>query len=395
MRARLPRTIIVLGIVSLFNDLASEMVVPLIPILLASVLAAGPAALGLVEGVADAVAAFLKLWSGRRSDLLGGRRKGLALAGYALSNLARPLLALATAWPSVLLLRSVDRVGKGIRSAPRDALVSDVIRPEQRGFAYGFHRAMDNSGAVGGSLMAAAILAWSAWTPQQVILWSALPGSMAVLLIAVGIGEPKAVASQSSTLPTPLRWRCIPVGMRHYLLILGLFTFARASETFLILRGTELGLPTVELLLLWAGLNVAKALTATRGGLLSDRFGQLRIIEISWVAHAVAFWLFAAVQGGLSLWGVTLLYGLFAGLSEGPERARISELADSESLGAAFGWYHLVLGITAIPAGLIFGGIWQAWGAAPAFVYAGSLAALCTLLLAAHRRIPASAGAGD
>jgi MFS family permease len=394
MRARLPRTVIVLGIVSLFNDLASEMVVPLIPILLASVLAAGPAALGLVEGVADAVAAFLKLWSGRRSDQLGGRRKGLAVAGYALSNLARPLLGLATVWPSVLLLRSLDRVGKGIRSAPRDALVSDVIRPEQRGFAYGFHRAMDNCGAVGGSLMAAAILAWSGWTPQQVILWSALPGAVAVLLIAAGIGEPKAIAPRKTDPPSPLRWSSVPAGIRHYLLILGLFTFARASETFIVLRGKELGLPTVELLLLWACLNVAKALTATRGGILSDRFGKLRIVEISWAAHAVSFLLFATAQGGMSLWLITVLYGLFSGLSEGPERARISDLAGSESIGAAFGWYHLVLGVTAIPAGLIFGGMWQAWGATPAFVYAGSLAVLSTLLLAVHRRIPVSAGAG-
>jgi MFS family permease len=390
MKARLPRTVIVLGLVSLFNDLASEMVVPLIPILLGTVLVAGPTVLGLVEGVADAVASLLKLWSGRRSDLIGGRRKGLALAGYLISNLARPLLGLATTWPAVLLFRSMDRVGKGIRSAPRDALVSDVVRPEQRGFAYGYHRAMDNCGAVGGSLMAAAILAWSAWTPQQVILWSAVPGTLAVLLIAAGIGEPKTASLDKPVPQAPLRWSSVPAAMRHYLLILGLFTFARASETFIILRGKELGISTVELLLLWAGLNVAKALTATRGGILSDRFGKLRIVEISWAAHAISFLLLATAQGGSSLWAITMLYGLFSGLSEGPERARISDLAGSQGRGTAFGWYHLILGITAIPAGLIFGGMWQLWGASPAFIYAGCLAALSMLLLAVHRRIPAS-----
>jgi sugar phosphate permease len=391
MKARLPRTVIVLGVVSLFNDLASEMVVPLIPILLGTVLAAGPTVLGLVEGVADAVASLLKLWSGRRSDLMGGRRKGLTLAGYLLSNLARPLLGLAATWPAVLLFRSMDRVGKGVRSAPRDALVSDVVTPQIRGFAYGFHRAMDNCGAVGGSLMAAAILAWSAWTPQQVILWSAVPGTMAVLLIAAGIGEPKTAAADNRLSQAPLRWSSVPAGMRHYLLILGLFTFARASETFIILRGKELGVSTVELLLLWAGLNVAKALTATRGGILSDRLGKLLIVEISWAAHALSFLLLATAQGSLRLWAITLLYGLFSGLSEGPERARISDLAGSEDRGTAFGWYHLILGIAAIPAGLIFGGIWQEWGAAPAFAYAGCVAAVSTLLLAAHRRIPATA----
>ena len=150
---RLPRTVIALGLVSLFNDLASEIVVPLIPILLATVLGAGPVALGVIEGVADAVAAFLKLWSGRRSDALGGRRKGLTLAGYLLSNFARPLLGLAGSWATVLLLRSVDRVGKGLRTAPRDALIADATPPQIRGYAYGFNRALDNGGAVGAACL--------------------------------------------------------------------------------------------------------------------------------------------------------------------------------------------------------------------------------------------------
>ncbi|MDP3281104.1 MAG: MFS transporter, partial [Nitrosomonas sp.] len=158
---QLPRTVVVLGLVSFFNDFASDIVVPLIPILLATVLSAGPIALGLIEGVADALACFLKLWAGRHSDVMSGRRKGLALSGYMLSNLARPLLGLAGSWVTVLLLRSVDRVGKGLRSAPRDAMVADATPPHIRGYAFGFHRALDNAGAVAGALTAAAILAWS------------------------------------------------------------------------------------------------------------------------------------------------------------------------------------------------------------------------------------------
>src|SRR5687767_11388685 len=159
MRARIPRTVVALGLVSFFNDLASEIVVPLVPILLATVLGAGPVALGLIEGVADAIAAALRLWSGRRSDLIGGRRKGLVLAGYGVSNLARPLLGLAGSWVTVLALRAADRVGKGLRTAPRDALVSDATPASIRGYAYGVQRALDNAGAVGGSLIAAAVLA--------------------------------------------------------------------------------------------------------------------------------------------------------------------------------------------------------------------------------------------
>lgn len=207
MKTRLPGTVIVLGFVSFLNDLASDMVVPLIPILLATVLHAGPVALGMVEGVADAVAAFLKLWSGRYSDRLGGRRKKLTLFGYLLSNVARPLLGVAASWVSVLLLRSVDRVGKGLRSAPRDALVAEAAPPEIRGFAFGFHRALDNAGAVGGSLAAAAVLAWSSLSLPQVILWSAVPGLLGVLLVAVGVREAAAPAARPAPTPLPpLSW---------------------------------------------------------------------------------------------------------------------------------------------------------------------------------------------
>jgi MFS family permease len=380
--SRLPRTVIVLSLVSFFNDLASEMVVPLIPILLVTVLATGPVALGLIEGVADAVASLLKLWSGRRSDSLGGRRKGLALAGYTLSNGVRPLLGIAGSWPLLLALRSLDRVGKGLRSAPRDALVADATPPEIRGLAFGFHRAMDNAGAVGGSLIAAVVLAWSGMPLSHVILWSAVPGAIGVLLIAFGIGEkPRPVtpgpAAQISSLP----WATLALPLRRYLLVLMLFTFARASETFIVLRGHELGMSVVELLLLWAAMNLAKALTSTRGGALADKLGKEPLILFGWAAFGVSFMLLGWVAHSGWLWVVAILYGLTTGLAEGPERALISDFAAEETRGTAFGWYHLMTGLSAIPAGLMFGLIWQWQSAEWAFRYAGILAMAAALLM--------------
>lgn len=385
---KLPRTVVVLGLVSFFNDFASDIVIPLIPILLATVLAAGPLALGLIEGVADAVASLLKLWSGRHSDAMSGRRKGLALTGYILSNIARPMLGLAGSWPMVLLLRSIDRMGKGLRSAPRDALVVDATPAHMRGYAFGFHRALDNGGAVAGSLAAAAALAWSGMSLGEVILWSAAPGFLAVLLLGLGVtektDEKTAVARDSPAAPAalpPLRWSLLSLPMRRYLLVLMLFTFARASETFILLLGHQLGVGVVELLLLWSALNLAKASTSTWGGQLADSMGRGTSMLIGWLAFSLSFLLLAAVDDSIGLWTVSVFYGLLAGISEGAERAIISDHAQPRERGTAFGWYHLMTGIAAIPAGLLFGSIWQFQSAAAAFLFAGTLGAGAALLL--------------
>ncbi|MGQ0578725.1 MAG: MFS transporter [Betaproteobacteria bacterium] len=381
INSRLPRTVIVLGFVSLFNDLASEMIVPLVPILLAGVLGAGPIALGLIEGVADTVASFLKLWSGRHSDRQGGRRKTLTLAGYALSNIARPLLAFAGSWMSVLLLRSVDRVGKGLRSAPRDALVADATPTHIKGYAYGFHRALDNAGAVGGSLVAAAVLTWSGLPLAQVILLSAIPGCLAVALVAFGVREPRVATVAVARALAPLRWGTLSPGLRRYLLVLVLFTFARASETFIVLLGYQMGIGTVELLTLWAALNLAKALTSTVGGRLADNMGRGPLMLFSWTAFAACFLLFGKADTSIGLWAVTIVYGLFFGLGEGAERALVSDFAAPTEQGSAFGWYYLMIGLAAIPAGLLFGAVWQFQSAAMAFFLAAAVAAVAVLLL--------------
>lgn len=378
---KLPATVIALGTVSFFNDLASEMVTPFIPILIATVLGAGPVILGLVEGVADAAASLLKLWAGRYSDGKQGRRKQLMVFGYGLSNLARPLLALASSWGALLLLRSVDRAGKGLRNAPRDALLADSAHSDIHGFAYGFHRAMDNAGALGGTLLAAAALSWLHWPVNEVILWSALPGALVLLVLVFGVREAPRPEMQQQKIQAPLSWRLLSPNMRRYLMVLVLFTFSRVSESFILLRGNELGMSVVQLLLLWAALNLVKSGTSLLGGRMADAFGRRRLSLISWSGYAASFVALSQVEHGNALWACTVLYGLLTGLGEGSERALISLYADERERGTAFGWYHLAVGLSAIPAGVLFGSIWHYWNASVAFLFAGALALLCVMLL--------------
>ncbi|MHB1528043.1 MAG: MFS transporter [Acidiferrobacteraceae bacterium] len=374
----LPRVVILLGLVSLFNDAASEMVVPLIPVWLLA-LGQGPVALGLIEGVADAVASLLKLWSGRLSDRLA-HRKGLAVAGYALSNILRPLIGLATQWGVVLGLRTGDRVGKGLRTAPRDAMLADAAPPEISAYAYGFHRAMDNTGAVLGALAAAVIISGTRAPVSEVLMVSVLPGSVAVLLIAFAVREAPAVRVRPEKAPPPRPWSELPPGLRRYLTVLALFAIARASEVFLVLLARTEGVSIVASLVLWAVFNGAKALTAGAGGRLADRRGNRRVLLISWSAHAVGFLLLGVAQG-VFLWIAVIFYGLCAGFGEGAERARVRDLASDQERGAAFGWYHLVIGLAAIPGGLLFGGVWHFATARAAFWLSAALMVTAAALL--------------
>ena len=370
----------VLGLVSFFNDIASDMVIPLIPLLLATELSAGPIALGLIEGLADALASFMKLWSGRYSDRLGGRRKGLALTGYVVSNIARPFFGAVSGWFGLLVLRSVDRFGKGIRSAPRDAMVADVTPPALRGVAFGLHRALDNAGAVGGALLAAAVIGWWSLSLREVIAWSAVPGFVGVLLLALLVKEPARITSAMTIAPS-LSWLRLSPTLRRYLLLLAWFTFARVSETFIVLFGHNLGMSVVTLLLLWAMLNLAKSLAAWWGGTAALTFGREQVMATSWFAYAVTFIALSFCSTAAMLWIVTLVYGLFAGLGEGIERAVISDFAAPTERGTAYGWYNMMIGFAAIPAGLAFGTIWQFLGARQAFWFASLVAASAALIL--------------
>lgn len=381
---RLPRTVVVIGFVSLLNDFASEMVTPLIPLLLMTVLAAGPLALGFIEGLADTITNLLKLWAGRRSDR-AGRRKPFILFGYALSNLVRPLLGLSGSWLMVLGIRVTDRVGKGLRTAPRDALLADAIPAGMAARAYGLTRALDHSGAVLGALAAAAVVHWGTERLDLVIAFSAIPGMFAVLLVVYGIHETPHKISSPEKLP-PLRWRTLSAKTRAYLIAVGLFALGRIPETFLLLRGHELGMSVVALLLLWAAMHTVKALTAEGAGRLADRVGRRPVLLAGYTVYVLALSGLAFTQSITPLWLLSLALGLHFGLTEGAERALVRDLAPSAERGTAFGWFHMFVGLAAIPAGLLLGGLWTLSGANSAFLVSAAITAAASLFFWWHVR---------
>lgn len=373
---RLPAPVWMFAAVSLLNEVSAQMVAPLIPILLVAVLSAGPVALGVVEGCADALAAFLKLWSGRHADVRPQRRKAMVLAGYALAVCARPLMGFVGSWFAVAALRSADRIGKGIRGAPRDAILADATPADMRGRTYGINRSMDYGGAVLGTLIAAGVLAWSNMSIQQVIMLSAVPG-LAVLVLLALLPNPTTqtqVDRANRSMRPPLAWRNLSPALQQYLQILALFCFAKASETFIILRGHELGLSTVTLLLLWAWLAALQTFTAFVGALVTDRIAKRSLTLFNWVSLALGYTVLAFASSGSALWIAVSLYGILSGLSEGVERALVSELAHQGEKGTGFGWYHMITGLVAVPAGVLFGVLWNVAGPGAAFGFAALVA---------------------
>jgi MFS family permease len=341
------------------------------------VLAAGPIALGLIEGVADTVSNLLKLWAGRHSDLYS-RRKPYVIFGYLLSNLVRPLIGFSGSWLSVLAIRITDRIGKGVRTAPRDALIADAIDHDIAGRAYGFTRALDHAGAVLGALTAAAILYWGTQRLDIVIVLSAIPGLLAVSLVAVGIKELPRVRSISDK-HTPLDWSRLSLTSRRYLTVIACFTVGKIPETFLLLRGYELGMSVVELLLLWAALHVVKAAIAEQAGRQTDRIGRRPLILTGWMIYTITLFALAFVTQPLMLWAWSLALGFYFGLTEGAERALVRDLAVPDERGTAFGWFHMLVGLAAIPAGLLIGGLWSFLGIKTAFLVSAFLTALATI----------------
>ena len=380
LAARLPFSIYVIGAVSLLNDIATEMVTPLIPILLATVLTSGPLVLGLVEGLANAVACAMQLWAGTFSDAMGGRRKPLAVSGYLISNLMRPLLGLATVWWHVVAIRSLDRVGKGMRNAPRDALIVDLSPPARLAQAFGIHRAMDNLGAVGGALLGALVIAFYSSNLKDVLLVSAIPGLLCVALFAWGVREPRK-APVPAAVQVSWRWRAVPAEARGYLLTVMLFTFSRTAEVFIVLRAHELGASVVHALLLWAALNFVKIFANYAGGIWADRRGRFAMLLPGWTLQSLAMAGFCLVDGLNGLWLAAIFFGFAMSVSEGVERAIIGEIATPGSRGTLFGWYYALVGAASIPAGLILGGLWQTLGSQVAYAFA-ALAGLfaCSIL---------------
>ena len=372
--------VLILGLVSFLTDVSSEMIYPLLPLFLTAVLGAGPAFLGVIEGVAESTAALLKLVSGIWSDRVR-RRKPLVLAGYGISSLVRPLVAVATGPLAVLVIRFADRVGKGIRTSPRDALIADSVEPDLRGRAFGFHRAMDHAGALVGPLLAAALLATWVSDLRIVFALAAIPGLLAVLLIVLKLRE-SAVAQPSAPTNSGSFLSLLPRGrLRRFLLILFLFTLGNSTDAFLLLRAGELGVSAAHIPLLWAFFHVIKMVSVYPFGALSDRLGRRGMILAGWGVYALAYLGFARAQSEWQIWALFAFYGLFYGLTEGTEKALLADFADPAERGAAFGWYNFAIGIGALPASLLFGAIWQQFGAPAAFGFGAALAGLAAVLL--------------
>lgn len=387
-RPWLTRNVIGLGVVSLLTDASSEMIVPLLPAFVVTVLGGGALALGAIEGAAEAVASVLKLVSGRWADRVG-RNRPFVLAGYGLSSLARPLVALAMAPWHVLLVRVLDRTGKGLRSSPRDALLAASVPKESRGAAFGFHRAMDHAGAVLGPLLALALLTWVT-DDLRTIFWLALvPGVLAVLAILVGVreaGRPAAERGPSVPSAAPTR------ELVRFLLPFGVFTLGNASDAFLLLKATEEDASPLALPVMWIVLHVVKTLTATPGGWIADRLGKRRTIAVGWIVYAATYAGFGFAEDQAAVWALVVLYGAFHGLTEGPERALVAELVPDGKRGAGFGWYHLVGGLGGLAASLLFGALWDAVGSRVAFHAAAALALVATMLFAVTARPAPSRG---
>ena len=372
-----------LAAVSLLTDVSSEMIAPLLPIFLSATLGASASAVGAIEGAAESTAALLKLASGWWSDRLP-RRKPLVVGGYLLASVARPLVAFAGSAAQVLAVRLTDRVGKGIRTAPRDALLAASVPAAVRGRAFGFHRAADHLGAVIGPLIAFALLGVGGLSLRTVFWLAAIPAALSVLVLVVGVRE--AAVER----PTPGRGDVAhvapaPVARRLAPLLGGvlLFTLGNSTDAFLVLRATQLGVPVALVPILWAMLHVVKSAASTPGGALSDRIGRRPTIVAGWLLYAAVYAGFAAASRTWHVWALVAVYGLHFGLTEGAEKALVAELVPPQARGTAFGWYHLTVGLAAFPASLLFGAVWDRHGAGAAFLVGGGLALAAALWLAA------------
>ncbi len=376
-----------LGVVSLLTDASTEMVYPLLPLFLTRTLGAGTAFVGLVEGVAESTASLLKLVSGWLSDRLR-RRKALVAWGYGLSSLTRPLMALAAAPGHVLGIRFLDRIGKGIRTSPRDALIADSTPRESRGAAFGFHRAMDHLGAVVGPLLAFLLLPLVGGSFRAIFWLASIPAALCVLVLVVAVREAPPLGPPDR-LPL-LSLRPYDRRFKGFLGIVTLFTLGNSSDAFLLLRAREAGVAETGIPLLWAALHVVKSSSSLGAGILSDRLGRRGAILAGWLTYAGVYAGFAAAGSAWQAWALFLVYGLYFGLTEGVEKALVADLTPVEARASAYGLYHTAIGITALPASLLTGWLWQAFGASVAFGTGAALAALAAMLLWALLRGPAT-----
>ena len=385
-RERLPRAVYYFGATSLANDFASEMIYPLLPAFVTTALGGGALALGVLDGVADTVAAGFKLASGYLADR-PALRGPLVVAGYAVAAVIRPLIAAASAAWQVIGLRGADRVGKGIRTAPRDTMIAEVAAPEIRGRAFGLHRGADHVGAIVGPLTAAALIA--AGLSMRSVFWvAAVPGAVAVLrawlaVSASGVGVGRLAVGEGGILnpQSPIQVPQ-PTGFASLTFVLVLAAFLRAPETLLILRAQDLGIHISLIPILWAALHVVRSSLSYPGGTLADRWGARRTLAAGWIVYAALALAFALARTTLAAWAIFLAFGVFVGLTESPERKLVAELAPGGRQGRGFGWYHGSLSAVALPGAALFGWIYQSRGARPAFEVSAAVTLLAVLALA-------------
>jgi MFS family permease len=386
----LPRNIWAVSLTSFFMDISSEMVINILPLFLANVLGVKTYLIGVIEGVAEATASLLKLVSGRLSDRLRAR-KWPAVLGYAISALAKPLFYFATSWAFVAGARWTDRVGKGVRTAPRDALVADSIGERRRGLAFGFHRAADTAGAMIGLLIALAIV----WRVQSrsvelhestfrlLVLVSLFPAVLSVLSLALGAKE---VPVTHSGAEHRLSLRSLGRPFFIFLIIVAIFELGNSSDAFLVLRAQERGTGVAGVLAMLATFNLAYALVSTPAGNLSDRIGRRRMILGGWLVYALIYFGFGAARSAWQVWVLFGIYGFYYGMAYGASRALIADLVPERMRGTAYGMYNAVIGIIGFPASVIAGALWQGMGAwrgfgpsAP-FLFGGGMAGIAMLL---------------
>jgi MFS family permease len=389
---RLPRNVWVTTVTSFLTDISSEMLINLLPLFLFNVLGVRTAVIGLIEGVAETTASVLKIFSGWLSDRLRAR-KGLAVLGYGLSTIAKPFLYFATTWGWVLGVRFTDRVGKGLRTAPRDALVADSIDERQRGLAFGLHRAGDTAGAVIGLAIAwgvflatqRGIAELTRATFQVIVLISVIPAVLAVLVIALGAQE--VTATSHETKPPRLTLAGLDRRFLLFLVIVVVFTLGNSSDAFLILRAQTAGLSVSGVLGMMLIFNLTYALVATPAGALSDRVGRRKLLILGWGLYALVYLGFARASAGWHAWSLMVAYGMYYGLTEGVAKAFVADLVPSERRGTAYGVYNAAVGITAFPASLIAGMLWQgvgSWtgfGPSAPFLFGAALAAVAVVML--------------
>jgi len=375
----IPRNVWIAGWVSFFMDVSSEMVYPLVPLFLTSSLGASKSIVGLIEGIAEAAASLLKLFSGVVADRFG-KNKLLMGLGYGISTASRPLLALAPGWGTVLAARFADRVGKGIRTAPRDAIIAASTPPERLGLAFGFHRALDTAGAVVGPALALIIL--SVWVSDyRVVFWlSIVPGVVAVTLIVWFINADGPVPSMRTQALWSLRG--LDPRLTGFLLVIGLFSIGNSSNAFLILKAEHVGVSPAWISGLYLAFNVTYALLSVPAGMLADRFGPKKMILYGFVLFALVYAGFAMATSVWQIAGLFIGYGLYMGVADGVQRAYIATLIPAEQKATGFGLYHMVVGLAILPASLIAGLLWDSVGPVAPFAFGATMATLAAVLFA-------------